>query len=163
MNKILNIEQSIRLAEKLHKQNKTIVLAGGCFDILHIGHVEFLKKAKKIGDYLFVLLESDESIHKKKGEDRPINTQQDRASVLAALKTVDFVVKIPQFETNQNYDDLITKIKPDTIATTKGDPHRIHKERQGELINSNVVDVIEKVPSKSTSKLLKLILEDYWI
>ncbi len=67
MNKIISTEQAIKLSEKIRNEGKTIALAGGCFDILHIGHIEYLANAKKHGDVLFVFLESDENIKKIKG------------------------------------------------------------------------------------------------
>ena len=68
---------------------KNIVLVGGCFDIVHLGHLIFLEKAKAKGDILIVLLESDENIRKNKGQNRPINNQEDRALFLSKLKMVD--------------------------------------------------------------------------
>lgn len=162
MGKILTVKQAINIGKKIRDEGKSTVLVGGCFDILHIGHLKFLQKAKEHGDILLVLLESDEKINHLKGKDRPINTQEDRAEVLAALKIVDYVIPLTQFETNSQYDDLITRLKPDTIATTKGDPQRIHKERQAKLIDIKVIDVIAKISNQSTTKLVKL-LNDYWI
>lgn len=159
MNKILSIEQAIKIAEKLRKQKKSIILAGGCFDILHIGHINFFKKAKQQGNILFVLLESDETISKIKGNNRPINNQKDRAEILAALSVIDYVITIPPLESDQKYDNIVLAIKPDIIATTKGDPNRIHKERQARLAGGKVFDVIEKVSNKSTTNLIKLLHE----
>ena len=66
MKKIINIKDAIKVSQKLRKQNKTIVLAGGFFDILHTGHIKFLEKSKKHGDYLFVLLEDDKKAREVK-------------------------------------------------------------------------------------------------
>lgn len=163
MEKVVNITDAVDISKKLHEQNKVIVLVGGCFDILHVGHIEFFKEAKKQGDCLIILLESDESIKKIKGKNRPINAQEDRAKVLEALNEVDYVVNLPPLETNNKYDDLIFKIKPSIIATTKGDPHRAHKERQAKMINGKVVDVIDRISKESTSDLAKKILEDIYL
>ncbi|MBL7665480.1 MAG: D-glycero-beta-D-manno-heptose 1-phosphate adenylyltransferase [Bacteriovoracaceae bacterium] len=80
-------------AEKFLKQNqgKKIVFTNGCFDIIHRGHITYLNEAKKLGDVLFIGLNSDKSVRRLKGEDRPINNEQDRAFVLLNLKSVDFV------------------------------------------------------------------------
>jgi rfaE bifunctional protein nucleotidyltransferase chain/domain len=152
--KIINIKQAIRLNEGLREENKTIVLVGGCFDILHIGHVQFLQKAKEQGNVLIVLLESDENIRRLKGESRPFNTQIDRATILAAFSVVDYVVLLPALSTHTAYDELILQMKPDIIATTKGDAGRQHKERQGSLIGAQVVDVIERIDNRSTSSFI---------
>ena len=79
MNKIINVNDAIELAQKLNKENKKIVITGGCFDILHIGHIKLFDESKKKGDFLFVLLENDNSVRKLKGEGRPINPQIERA------------------------------------------------------------------------------------
>lgn len=163
MNKVINIDEAIKISEKLNSQNKIIVLAGGCFDILHLGHIEFLSEAKKRGDYLFILLESDESIKKIKGNGRPINNQRERAEVLQAICDVDYIVTIPELETDRQYDELISKIKPSIIATTKGDSSRQHKERQAKMVKGKVIDVIERKRKKSTSNLAKLLLEDFYL
>lgn len=160
MSKIINISRAVEISKKLKEQNKTIVLVGGCFDILHIGHIEFLKQAKRKEDFLFVLLESDEAIRKLKGVNRPINTQEDRARVLSALEAVDYIIAIPLFETSKKYDDLIKKIKPDTIAMTEGDPYKRHKERQARLIQARAINVIRKISNKSTTSLIKLLAEN---
>lgn len=161
MKKILNIEETVKVSKDLHEQGKIIVLAGGCFDILHVGHVKFLEMAKMQGDVLFVLLENDESIRKRKGELRPINSAEDRATVLSSLENVDFVVHLPFYKDDASYDNLVCLIKPDIIATTKGDPERNHKERQSGLIDARVVDVTTRIPSPTTSSLAKTIQEKF--
>lgn len=159
MNKILTIQQLENISKQLRNMNEKIVLAGGCFDILHIGHLTFLQKAKNQGDYLFVLLESDDQIKKIKGSNRPINTQKDRAEILAALQIVDYIIPLSASMSDSNYDTLIKKINPSVIATTKGDPNRFHKERQAKLIEAKVVDVTMPVKDHSTTNLLKLFEE----
>lgn len=157
MNKILNINDAINISKKLKLQNKIVVLAGGCFDILHQGHIEFLKKAKEQGDYLLVLLESDEKIQELKGIDRPIHDQKYRAKILASLSTVNYVIILPKLENNQDYDKLITSLKPDIIAATKGDKYKYHKERQAKIINAKVVEVTDVILNKSTTNLLEIL------
>jgi rfaE bifunctional protein nucleotidyltransferase chain/domain len=159
VNKILSTSQAIDIAKNLKDQNKKIVLAGGCFDIIHVGHIAFLEAAKNKGDVLFVLLESDKNISRIKGEDRPINTQVDRALILACLEMVDYVIKIPDFEKNSDYDEMIISLKPDIIATTKGDPERIHKERQADKVKGEVEDVVFPVVNKSTTRLVSILRE----
>ncbi|MFH1832618.1 MAG: adenylyltransferase/cytidyltransferase family protein [Candidatus Levyibacteriota bacterium] len=158
MNKIITPEIAIKTSEVLRGKGKHIILAGGCFDILHIGHIEFLKQAKKYGDYLFILLESDESCAKK-GKNRPINMLYDRAKILSAIGLVDYIIPIPEFD-DQGYIDLIKQLKPDTIAITKNDPFKDRKEEQAKLINAKVVEVINHLSNKSTTQLLKLLSEN---
>lgn len=161
MEKIINIDKAVKISKKLRYQGKSIVLAGGCFDILHIGHIDFLNEAKKRGDVLFVLLESDESIRRIKGNNRPINSQADRVRILSALLSVDYAIILPQLSGNKEYDEILARIKPDIIATTEGDKNREHKERQAKLTGAKVVDVIKNISNKSTTKLIKLLSEDY--
>lgn len=155
MNKILNINKAIKLSSKLRKQHKTIVLVGGVFDILHVGHVKFLEKAKEKGDFLFVLLESDKSVRKLKGEKRPINRQKDRAQILSSLKAVDYVVLLRGILKNKDYDRIVKRILPDVLAITAPDRGRVHKDRQGKLTGAKVKIVLRRLKNKSTSRLAK--------
>src|SRR3989344_1094501 len=157
MSKILSSEKAIVLSQKLRNENKTIVLAGGCFDILHIGHITFLKQAKKKGDFLFILLESDESIRQSKGGNRPINSLEDRTRVLEALMFADVIIPLQGVLRDEDYDKLILAIKPAIIATNKADPNRIHKKRQAARNNSKLVDVGEVIRNQSTSRIAKLL------
>lgn len=135
---------------------KKTVLVGGCFDILHPGHVIFLEKAKKAGDKLIVLLESDEKVRKLKGINRPVHSQKERALVLKALKFVDLVVLLPFIETDKEYDAIIKKIKPDIIATTKGYANVEHLKRCSKLVSARLKFVTKKIGNYSSSKILKL-------
>lgn len=161
MNKIVKLEDAQTISKSLRGKNKTIVVSGGCFDILHIGHIRFLEKAKKTGDYLFILLESDKTTRKLKGSKRPINTQGDRAEILAAISYVDYVVLLDDMNSNKDYDDVVYKLKPDVIATTKNDPQGIHNKRQAKKINAKVVYVINRIKNKSTTNLAKVISNNF--
>lgn len=157
MNNVISINRAIEISRQLKNKKKKIVLAGGCFDILHIGHITFLEKARAEGDVLIILLESDESIRKSKGKNRPINTLEDRAKILAALKSVDLVVKLPPIESNQEYDDLVEKIRPDIIATAIGDKAISHKKRQAKKLGIELKVVMKVLKDKSTTNLVKLL------
>jgi FAD synthetase len=147
------MKQIIKVNEigKLPKQK--IVLVGGCFDILHLGHIVFLEKAKSYGEYLIILLESDQTIKKLKGINRPIHTQFERAKVLSAIKYVDFIILLPEMIGDNTYDELVKNIKPSVIATTKGDPGLIHKKRQAKLVGVKLTQ-IPRVPEKSTTNII---------
>ena len=161
MGKVLNLQQTIDVAQKINLEKKAIVLAGGCFDVLHIGHIKFLEKARQKGDYLFILLESDESVKKLKGNKRPINSQDDRAQILSALKFVDFVILLNGIKISKDYDDLVEKIHPDIIAVTQNDNAIFHKQRQAKKINAKVISVMERLEDKSTTRLAKLISQNF--
>jgi len=157
MQSIIELKQITKLSRKLQEKNKKIVLVGGCFDILHTGHVTFLQNAKLKGDRLIVLLEHDEVIKKRKGKDRPIHTQQERAFMLSALRPVDHVILLPSTVSNALYDQVILALKPAIIATTAGDPNKKHKIRQAKTSGAKVVEVTDYIENQSTSKLLELL------
>jgi len=145
------------LEKVLPRQKKgKIVLAGGCFDILHIGHVRFLSEAKKMGNYLVVLLENDKKVKKLKGENRPIFAQELRAEMISALNCVDLVVLLPMMGNDRDYLNLVTKIKPDIIAVTENDPHIEKKKRQAETVGGEL-RLIPFVETLSSSTLAKII------
>lgn len=156
MNKIIEINEAIKIANKLRDQKKTIVIAGGFFDILHLGHIKFLEQSKKYGNYLFALLEEDSKAKKEKGAKRPLNSQKDRAKILSALQSVDYVVLLKNMTNNEVYDKLMVKMQPNVIATTYGDPYVEHKKRQAKLTNSKVVYVTKKINGHSATKYIKL-------
>ena len=110
----------------------------------------------KIGDILFVLLESDNSVQKLKGKNRPINNQLDRAIVLSALNCVDYLVMLPRILQDKDYDELIMQIRPNVIAVTNPDPYIEHKKRQATLVNARLAYVIKKVYHLSTTRLSNL-------
>lgn len=157
MNKIITIGQAIKLGKKIKAAKKSIVVAGGVFDILHVGHVKFLENAKQYGDYLFILLEEDINVRKEKGKNRPINSQKNRAKVLSSIRSVDYVILLKNMKNNMQYDKIMLELKPDIIATTYGDPYVDHKKRQAQLINGKVAYVIKRIHNQSTSKYIDLI------
>ncbi|MDY0051622.1 MAG: D-glycero-beta-D-manno-heptose-7-phosphate kinase [Aliarcobacter sp.] len=137
------------LSKKFHEKNKKIVFTNGCFDILHAGHVKYLEEAKSYGDILILGLNADSSVRKLKGPTRPINTQDDRAYILASLESVDYVVI---FEEETPYD-LINLIKPHTLV--KGGDYE-GKEVVGQDI-ANELKLVQFVNGKSTTNTIKRI------
>ncbi len=101
-----------KILAKLKDKGKSIVFTNGCFDILHIGHVEYLKRAKGLGDILVVGLNSDGSVRRIKGMGRPVNNQKDRAKILAALYSVDYITVFNE----ATPEKLIRRIKPDVLV-----------------------------------------------
>jgi rfaE bifunctional protein nucleotidyltransferase chain/domain len=132
------------------------VLVGGCFDLLHFGHIVFLKSAKKHGDHLVVALESDENVRRMKGDTRPIHTQAQRKEMLEALSLVDEVVLLPPMNTDEQYKKFVEEVKPGIIAITEGDPIEEKKHAQAQSIGAELV-VIPKIHTPSTSQLAKLL------
>ena len=146
---ILASEKFIDILEILRKSEKKIVFTNGCFDILHMGHVKYLEKAKKLGDILVVGINSDDSIKRLKGKNRPINSLNDRCCVIASLKSVDFVIP---FEEDTPIE-LIAAIVPDVLV--KGGDYK-GKKVVGEEIAKELV-LIDFLEGRSTSNTIKKI------
>ena len=137
------------IISELKNNDKKIVFTNGCFDILHIGHVKYLEKAKNFGDILILGLNSDNSTHRLKGKNRPINTQDDRAYILASLEVVDYVVIF-----NEDTPlDLIKLIKPDVLV--KGGDYE-GKEVVGQDI-AKELKLVQFIDGKSTTKTIERI------
>lgn len=147
----------IKVIKNLKQKGKRIVLVGGVFDILHIGHVRFLEEAKKAGDILVVALEPDSKVRKVKGEGRPINDEQTRAYMLASLRFVDYVVLLPEFTRDAQYTKLTQDFAPDIVAITEGDSKRLQKQVQVSAIGGKLNVVTPKIPTPSTTQLIKLL------
>lgn len=109
---IYELEDFLKVRKKLKEQNKKLVFTNGCFDILHRGHIEYIKQAKSLGDYLIIGLNSDSSVKRIKGDSRPVNNEQDRAYILNSLKMVNAVVI---FSEDTPYN-IIEKIIPDYLV-----------------------------------------------
>jgi len=153
MENIVRVGEVSHLGKKLRQQNRKIVLVGGCFDILHLGHITFLEKAKRVGDILVVFLESDQKVKELKGSKRPVHTQKERAQVLASIKFVDYVVLLPFLEKDEQYDELVLKLRPDVIAATSNSSDT-HKERSAKKAGAKLKFVTKMIGNYSSSKLL---------
>ena len=146
---IKTLDEITALSFELKARGKKIIFTNGCFDILHAGHVRYLETAKSYGDVLILGLNSDRSVTALKGEGRPINTQLDRAYILAALEAVDYVVV---FDDDTPYD-LIKTIKPHTLV--KGGDYE-GKAVVGQDI-ANELKLVQFVDGKSTTKTIEKI------
>jgi D-beta-D-heptose 7-phosphate kinase/D-beta-D-heptose 1-phosphate adenosyltransferase len=135
------------------QKGKKIVFTNGCFDILHRGHVTYLNQARDLGDLLIVGINSDESVKRLKGPERPVNMLEDRAYVLSALKSVDYVIPFEE-DTPLN---LINLIMPDILV--KGGDYTIDRiiGAQEVLAHGGRVEIIPFVPGKSTSAIIDTI------
>ncbi len=152
--KVFSLNNLLKTIKKLKAENKTLVLVGGCFDVLHPGHVIFLQKAKQQGDYLIVLLESDEKIKLLKGSDRPVHSQEERGLILSALEVVDFIVLLPNVNSDQEYNQIIGRIQPNIIAATLGDSGIDHKKRVAKITGAKVKYVTKIIGKYSTTNIL---------
>jgi len=132
---------------------KKVVFTNGCFDIIHRGHVEYLEDAKELGDILIIGLNSDESVRGLKGDDRPINNEEDRRKVLMALKSVDDVIIFNELDPLR----LVKEIKPDVII--KGGDWKIENIIGANFVIENGGEVysIEIKSDCSTSKIIEKI------
>lgn len=134
---------------------KKVVLAGGCFDIIHQGHVEFLTRTKALGDILVIFLESDKNIKKIKGKERPLNKQDVRAENLSKLEIVDYIIMLKTPDTSRYYYNLVKYLEPDIIAVTAGDPYLEDKKEQAESVGGKVVEVMKRDKKYSTTQMIE--------
>ena len=146
---IKTIDEIEKISNRLKSQNKKIVFTNGCFDILHRGHVSYLNIAKSFGDVLILGLNSDASVKSLKGEDRPINIQDDRAYIISSLKCVDYVVI---FDEDTPYE-LIKKVQPNILV--KGADYELK-----DIVGSDIADqtkLVDFVNGVSTTKTIEKI------
>ncbi len=150
---ILSRENISKISTELKRQGKTIVFTNGCFDIIHLGHIYYLSEAKKLGDYLIIGLNTDSSVKKLKGAERPINSEQDRAMVLDALKSVDFVVLFDE----DTPLELIREISPNILV--KGGDYKADEIVGADFMkqHNGKVMIIPYLQGKSTTKIIEKI------
>lgn len=149
--KIKDIKSLVKVLSALRKKGKRVVFTNGCFDILHVGHVDYLSRAKRLGDILVVGLNSDSSVKKIKGKNRPINKESDRAKVLSALYFVDYITSFNE----TTPEDLIKKVRPDTLV--KGGDWKIEDIVGGSFVRSigGKVKSIPFVKGYSTTSIIE--------
>ena len=140
---------------QLKQEGRKVVFTNGCFDLLHAGHVDYLVKAKELGDVLVVGLNSDDSIRRIKGDSRPIVPFAERAFVMANLKPVDFVT---EFDEDTPYE-LIKHLIPDYLVKGADWSDENIVGRDVVLANGGAIKRIEFVIEQSTSNIIKTILE----
>jgi len=150
----MKIEDKIKTIDNLYLDKyKKIVFTNGCFDILHLGHIDYLSKSKELGDILIVGLNSDQSIKNIKGTQRPINNQYMRSMILASLFFVDIVIIFNE-DTPEN---LIKIIKPDILV--KGGDYNIDTIVGGDIVKSygGEIKIINYVEGYSTTNIINKI------
>jgi len=149
---VVSLVKFTKILDYLRKSKKKIIFTNGCFDILHLGHVKYLEKAKKLGDVLIVGVNSDDSVSRLKGKNRPVNRINDRCCVLASLKSVDYVIPFSE----DTPIELIRTIVPDILV--KGGDYK-DREVIGEKIARELV-LIDFEEGKSTSNIISKIQEN---
>jgi rfaE bifunctional protein nucleotidyltransferase chain/domain len=154
--KIMTAGQARDFRNRLEKEGRRLVFTNGCFDILHRGHVTYLAFARDQGDALCVGLNSDASVQRGKGPDRPINSQDDRAAVLAALAAVDAVVLFDEDEPR----DLIAQILPHVLVKGSDWAHYVSGRDIVEAHGGKVV-LADMVAGKSTTGTIEKVLQVY--
>ena len=153
--KVKSIDEITKLSKELRATGKNIIFSNGCFDILHIGHVKYLEEAQKLGDLLILGINSDRSVKSLKGQNRPINSQEDRANILAALKVVDYVVI---FDEDSPYN-LIKAINPNILV--KGGDYEDKKVIGEDIVNE--LKIIKLINGKSTTNTIEKIKNGKYI
>lgn len=153
--KIVALDKLIQTKEQCRKQGKKIVSAGGCFDILHAGHIAYLEEAAAFGDLLIIFLNSDHSVHMLKGMQRPVVPQAERAAVLAGVGCVDYVCLFDE----QSPCECIRKVKPDIFV--KGSEYKGQTIPEMEALNSygGRVEFVNMLDGCSTTNIIQKIRE----
>jgi rfaE bifunctional protein nucleotidyltransferase chain/domain len=153
--KIVSRKEAQDIAAALKAAGKKVVFTNGCFDILHAGHVRYLAAARALGDRLIVGLNSDLSVKGFKGADRPINPQDDRAEVLAALAAVDHVVIFD----DRTAEGLVAEIEPDVYV--KGGDYRVEDLPEAAIVAGygGRTVLVPEVPGRSSSTIIGKIKE----
>jgi rfaE bifunctional protein nucleotidyltransferase chain/domain len=153
--KILDPDRLAAIADSLREQGRKLVLTNGCFDLLHVGHVRYLQAARALGDALAVAINGDASVRLLKGEGRHLNTESDRAEMIAALECVDYAVLFPEVRVTR----LIEKVRP-SIYVKGGDytPASLHPEERAALEKVGAeIRILPFEPGHSTSGLIERI------
>jgi rfaE bifunctional protein nucleotidyltransferase chain/domain len=154
--KILSRDALARVRDDFAAQGRKLVFTNGCFDLLHVGHVRYLQAARALGDALAVAVNGDASVKALKGPSRPINAEDDRAEVLAALACVDYVVIFPE-TSETRMTELIRAVRPQIYAKG-GDytPETLDPEERAALHEAGAeICILPLVPGRSTTQILK--------
>ncbi len=157
MSGVKTIEEMKSIRTRLRDEKKKVVFTNGCFDLIHAGHVDYLTKAKEMGDVLIVGLNSDDSVRRIKGDKRPILLEQERAFIISNIKAVDYVVLFEE----DTPAKIIGTLIPDVLV--KGADWPIDNIVGRDVVEAagGEVKTIKFVNNQSTSKIIKSILDKY--
>ena len=148
---ILQHDELAERIETLKSQGKKIVLAQGCFDVLHVGHVRFLRAAKALGDVLVLALKTDEAVKREKGKGRPLLPLEDRLDILSAFEMVDFVTVFNE----DTVEPLLTRLKPNLYARCAGGKEKGKISFGGQLVT------LKEGKDHSAEKTIREIVKKY--
>jgi rfaE bifunctional protein nucleotidyltransferase chain/domain len=153
----LTLDEAVQLADRLRADRKRIVLANGCFDLLHVGHVRYLRAARKLGDVLFVGINSDAAVARLKGRGRPLMPAAERAEILLALREVDHVVVFEE----DTADRLVAALRPHVHA--KGTDYRADSVPEAATVQKvgGRVEIVGDPKDHSSRDLIVRIVEHF--
>ncbi len=151
MSKIYSLSELKNIIEEKKRKGKKIVLANGCFDLIHVGHIRYLKEAKNKGDILVVALNSDNSVRKLKGHGRPLLTERERVEIISSFYFVDFVTIFEETDVSK----VIKTLKPDIHA--KGSDYTPETVPEREFVKNygGEIEITGGPKVKSTSEIIK--------
>jgi len=153
----LTLDEAVALADRLRAERKRIVLANGCFDLLHVGHVRYLRAARMLGDVLFVGINSDAAVARLKGRGRPLMPAAERAEILLALREVDHVVVFEE----DTADRLVAALRPHVHA--KGTDYRADSVPEAATVQKvgGRVEIVGDPKDHSSRDLIVRIVEHF--
>lgn len=157
MNPVKKLNELKIIREQLKSENKKVVFTNGCFDLVHAGHVDYLSKAKEMGDVLIVGLNSDSSVKKIKGPKRPILKESERKFILSNLKPVDYIVIFDE----DTPEKLIKELVPDILV--KGADWKLENIVGKDVVlgNGGEIKTIKFTSDQSTTKIIEEIVKRY--
>lgn len=157
MTKIRSLKELVDLRKRHSSEKKIIVFANGCFDILHCGHIDYLKGAREMGDFLIVAVNSDYSVRQYKGEDRPVIPQEERLEILQSIRYIDYLILFDEPDVNK----LLLTIKPDIHA--KGTDYTPETVPERHTVHSygGKVAIAGNPRINSTTNVINKILNNY--
>jgi len=151
LKKLYSLAQLTKIIEGQKKKGKQVVLANGCFDLIHIGHIRYLKESKKKGDVLVVALNSDSSVRKLKGKGRPILNENERAEIISSFSFVDYIT----FFNEEKVDKVLLSLKPHVHAKGSDYTEETVPEKETVQDYGGKIAITGGPKVKSTSKLIK--------
>jgi rfaE bifunctional protein nucleotidyltransferase chain/domain len=157
MGRLVNLEEARGIAERYRAEGKRLVLANGCFDLLHVGHIRYLEGARRLGDALMVALNSDASVSRIKGAGRPLMNEVERAEIIAALRCVDYVAIFEE----DTVDKLVALIRPNVHAKGTDYTPETVPERESVLASGGSVAIAGDPKTHSTRDLISTIVRNF--